>query len=370
MFAAAAVACALPAAAEPMFLSRQYARCTTCHYSATGGGLLTPYGRSLSQEEVSTWKGTAHAGAAGGATGEQAFLWGVLGTKLGGLNAGISLRPSHVDVRLPGGLKETRTFMMNADLTLAYQAKGWTVYGEIGRQPRDSGHDVDSYEHWIGYRSEKGFSVRAGRFFPAYGIRFADHTGYTRRPLGFDTFDQVYALEGTYSGDKHLTQVSIGPGYADALLHDDGRQAFTATARFQWDLTPRTVLVASGLWRDRSDLAPRTRVAGLAFGFAPLSRLSIWTEADAEFQQGTPGAPVYTVANETSFEVYRGVWLKFSPQIRTAPGDTGGGSMRTAFALNLFPRTHVNLTASYYRDRSRVGDFVVKTFLAQLHLYL
>ena len=371
VFAAAVVAAGvLPASAEPMFLSRQYARCTTCHYSATGGGLLTPYGRSLSQEEVSTWKGTVHAAPTSGATGEQAFLWGVLGTKLGSFNAGIDLRPSHLDVRLPGGQKETRNFLMNADLTVAYQVKEWTVYGEIGRQPRGSTNDIDSYEHWIGYRSENGLNLRAGRFFPAYGIRFADHTSYTRRPLGFDTFDQLYAIEASYSGEKHLTQVSIGPGYADSFLHDDGRQAFTATARTQWDITPRTVLVASALWRNRSDLEPRTAATGLAFGFAPLSRLSIWTEADAEFQQGTPGAPVYTVANETSFEVVRGVWLKFSPQIRTAPGDTSGGSVRTAFELNLFPRTHVNLGVSYYRDRARGADFVVKTLLAQLHLYL
>ena len=50
------------AAAEPIFLSRQYTRCTNCHYSPTGGGLLTPYGRSLSREELSTfgasrWRG-------------------------------------------------------------------------------------------------------------------------------------------------------------------------------------------------------------------------------------------------------------------------------------------------------------------------
>jgi hypothetical protein len=30
------------ASAEPIFLARQYARCTTCHFSPTGGGLLTP----------------------------------------------------------------------------------------------------------------------------------------------------------------------------------------------------------------------------------------------------------------------------------------------------------------------------------------
>ena len=40
-------------------------------------------------------------------------------------------------------------------------------------------------------------------------------------------------------------------------------------------------------------------------------------EGDAQFQQGSPGAPSYVLVNETSFEVFRGIWLKVSPQLRT-----------------------------------------------------
>jgi hypothetical protein len=59
---------------------------------------------------------------------------------------------------------------MNAEITAAYRAKGWTVYGELGRQPlRAEGTRVDSFEHWVGYESQKGFGFRAGRFLPAYG---------------------------------------------------------------------------------------------------------------------------------------------------------------------------------------------------------
>ena len=42
------------AEAEPLFLAKQYTRCTACHYSPTGGGMLTPYGRLLSHRELST----------------------------------------------------------------------------------------------------------------------------------------------------------------------------------------------------------------------------------------------------------------------------------------------------------------------------
>jgi hypothetical protein len=136
------------------------------------------------------------------------------------------------------------------------------------------------------------------------------------------------------------------------------------------DLSTRTVLVASGLFHDKSDVNPRDGSAGLAFGFSPVRRLTIWTEGDAQFQQGLSGAPSYVLVNETGFEVYRGVWLKISPQLRTSFGDTSGGTFRWVFEVNLLPRTHWNVDISHYRDKGRSNDIVTKTTLLQLHLYL
>ena len=359
-----------PLSAEPIFLARQYARCTTCHFSPTGGGLLTPYGRSLTREELSTM-GRGHSSApASGPGGEQAFLFGVLGSRLGNLSLGIDLRPGHLDVRFPGG-EEKRDLLMNAEITAAYRAKGWTVYGELGRQPfAADGTRVDSFEHWVGYQSSKGLGFRAGRFLPAYGIRFSDHTAFNRRPLGLDTFDQVYGLELSHTTDRHLIQLTASPGRADSIVDNDGTRGFVGAARVQIDVSTRTVLVGSGLFHDKSDVNPRDGSAGLAFGFSPIRRLTIWTEGDAQWQQGLPGAPSYVLVNETGFEVYRGVWLKISPQLRTDFGDTSGGTIRWVFELNLLPRTHWNVDLSHYRDKGRSNDIVTKTTLLQLHLYI
>ena len=358
------------ARAEPIFLARQYARCTTCHFSPTGGGLLTPYGRSLTREELSTM-GRGHSSApADGVEGEQGFLFGVLGNRLGNFSLGIDLRPSHLDLRFPGG-KEDRDLLMNAEIVAAFRARNWTVYGQLGRQPlRSEGTRVDSFEHWVGYQSEKGLGFRAGRFLPAYGIRFADHTAYNRKPLGLDTFDQIYGVELSHTTDRHLVQLTAGPGRADSIIDDDGTRGFVASARVQVDLSTRTVLVASGLFHDKSELTPRDGAVGIAFGFSPIRRLTIWTEGDAQFQQGLSGAPSYVFVNETGFEVFRGVWLKVSPQLRTSFGDTSGGTFRWAFELNLLPRTHWNIGVSHYRDKGRTNDIVIKTTLLQLHLYL
>lgn len=362
--------CASVASAEPMFLSRQYARCSSCHYSPTGGGLLTPYGRSLSGKELSTTGRTVPQSNAQNddlAGREEAFVFGALGDALGPLQLGVDLRPAHLHVSFPGG-SAGQNIWMDADLLAAYQAGAWTLYGEVGRQPTGFGK-IDSYEYWVAHQSSGGISIRAGRFLPAYGVRFADHTAFNRRVLGFDVYDQVYGVEISRTTDRNLVQVTISPGRADSILHDDGNRAFTTSGRLEMDLSSRASVVASGLFRDASSLQSRQGAGGFALGFAPNAHVSVWTEANVLLQQGANGA-VYTVVNETSVEAVRGIWLKFSPQLRTAPGDSSSGVLRAAFEVDVLPRTHWNVDGTYYVDRSRTNDLVTKTALIQFHVYL
>jgi hypothetical protein len=368
----AALGLAARGSAEPMFLARQYNRCTSCHYSPTGGGLLTPYGRSLSQQELSTTgRSNPSLPQPPRGRGEQAFLWGALGGALGPVDAGIDLRPSHLSLDLGGPTSSSRDFLMTADLLAAWRTHGVTVYGEVGRKPPIGQADAGlySYEHWVGYESPRGFGVRVGRFLPAYGVRLADHTAFTRSYLGFDKYDQVYALEVSHSSSTHLLQLSVGPGSADAIVHGEPHP-FTATARLQRDLGPRTTLVLSGLYRGQTTLVPSNGAGGIAFGIAPARRLSVWTEADLQIEKGRSGAPAYTLLNETALEVFRGLWLKLSPQLRTDYGDTSAGVFRLALEADLLPRTHWNLGLSYYHDKTRGTGFVYETLLAQLHLYM
>jgi len=359
------VAVAAAVTAEPIFLSRQYSRCTNCHYSPTGGGLLTPYGRSLSREELSTFGRSPGPKPQGR---EHEFLFGALGGATGPLSLGIDMRPSRLRFDL-GELTTTRNLLMNADVTAALRHGGFTFYGQVGRQPRGDDPRVASFEHWVGYESERGLGARAGRFLPAYGVRLADHTTFTRTPLGLDNEDQVYALELSYRSDRHLVQLSVGPGLADDV-GDAERRALMATGRFQLDLTPRTVLVASGLFKDASALDPSSGATGLALGLAPASRLTLWTEADVRFRGGSSGEHAYAVVGEAAFEVYRGVWLRFTPQLLTAFGDTPAGVVRLSLGVNWLVRSHWNVVFSYYDDRDRLSDDKTKTLLAQLHLYL
>jgi len=74
--------------------------------------------------------------------------------------------------------------------------------------------------------------------------------------------------------------------------------------------------------------------------------------------------------NETAVEAYRGLWLKFSPQPRTAGGPGFSELRRLAFEADLLPRTHWNLGLSYYHDRNHTFGVTTSTLLLQLHAYL
>ena len=142
-------------AAEPMFLNRQYARCTNCHYSPTGGGVLTPYGRALSREELSTF------GSSGGSSTpgrEHEFLYGAFGDALGPVSVWVDLRPADLEVDAPGR-RTSRDFLMNAEVAAALQKGSWTFYAQLGRQPVTGEARVDSFEHWVSFKASNGLGV-------------------------------------------------------------------------------------------------------------------------------------------------------------------------------------------------------------------
>jgi hypothetical protein len=293
------------------------------------------------------------------------------------VHLGIEMRPSHLRIGFPGGHQDMN-LLMNSDLIAAVQKHGWTAYGTVGREPPNSavrnGRTLPdaafiSYEHWISYQTAKGWGIRAGRFLPAYGVRLADHTAYTRSYLDLDRNDQVYGVEVSDTIGASLIQVMFSPGKAEAILHDPSHRGFSTAGRWQFDLAPRATIVGSGFYRHSTDVDPQSGAVGAAFGFAPTSHVSIWTEANANLQTKAAGRHSWVAVHETSVEVYRGIWLKFSPQVRTSSGTPGDSDLRRLeFAADLLPRTHWNVNVSYYHDHAFGASTSV--VLAQLHMYL
>lgn len=192
------VASAGDAAAYPQFqFSTGAAKCSTCHFSPSGGGLINDYGRMEAGDTISR-------------SGNGEFLHGLWTPPdflaLGGDYRGAVVAKNH------DGDSELLGFPMQADL-YARLAVGPLSVNVIGgfrgaaREPRPDFQDrLISREHYVMYQKDEASTYfRAGRFFPIYGLRLVDHTAYVRRFMGFYTFEESYAIgAGTYPGEWEL----------------------------------------------------------------------------------------------------------------------------------------------------------------------
>ena len=184
------------AEAYPHFqLSSDVAMCQSCHVSPAGGGILTDFGRDQSEDPLS-----------GGGNG--GFLHGLVRLPAW-IRVGGDVRAAGL-VNAPGRSDgvELLAFPMQADLSARVGTELISGVATVGlrgtaRRPPVQGGSVAqgaqlpviSREHYAVLRpANTPLYARAGRFFPPYGLRLADHTTYVRRHLGFDLEEEPYGL--------------------------------------------------------------------------------------------------------------------------------------------------------------------------------
>lgn len=178
------------ASAFPDMVKHGYFSCTACHFSPTGGGNLTPYGRVLSAELMSTW----------GNENDAEFLHGAVKTPEW-LHMGGNIRALQLYIDNPA-VEKAEIFPMQADLEAVAQFGKWTLAAVMGatkkRGVKNAPIQSLSRKYYVMYQATEEVSVRTGRFFPAYGLLTPDHSRVTRRGLGFDQAQETFNLEVAY----------------------------------------------------------------------------------------------------------------------------------------------------------------------------
>ena len=183
--------------AFPDMIRHKYVSCTSCHFSPAGGGTLTPYGRELSAEALSTWS----------YSGQEQFDHGLLGQRInpkymkhvpsvGGDIRGIQ---THQENRF---VKQGEWFWMQADLELAHREGpvwGAVSYGRYYARPKAK---YKSRKFYVGADLNKNFSARIGRFTPQYGLNIPEHTAFIRSDLGLNQGQETHNAEFTWQADS------------------------------------------------------------------------------------------------------------------------------------------------------------------------
>lgn len=363
----AALALALAGAtahAYPQFqLSTGAERCITCHFSPAGGGLINDYGRDEAGSTISRG-------------GDGRFLHGLWSPpswfQIGGDYRGVG------GFKREGSTTEFLGFPMQGDLYVRAGTEAISVNLTAGlrggaREPRAPVIErVVSREHYVMYQPSADYYVRAGRFFPLFGIRTQDHTAFVRRFLGFSTLEEPYGVAGGTFADDWEAHVSLftkqlipfqgarsnasgAAAYYERRI-DNGNAALAGQARVAVaDVDARvTAGVVGKRWFSEAEV--------MLLGEVDLQRQSFGDRGPTRYQLATTlGASKFVIPGV----MVGGTFHHWQPDLRLRTN-------RDAFQIDVqyFPIAHLEL--HLLTRLSGSADFDNPGFLSflQLHYYL
>lgn len=363
--AAALVLWSGAAEAYPQFqFSTDNARCTMCHFSPVGGGLVNAWGREEAADTISRG-------------GDGAFLGGVWEPP--------EWLALGADFRGAAGLKDTPAtghdrllFPMQADIYSRAQFGPISLNITLGlrrpariRNPPAFSY-VASREHYAMYQPKSsGLYLRAGRFYAPYGLRHVDHTTYVRRDLGFYVGEETYGVSGGYLQDDdwelHVSAFTRDP------LYGVGPEGSGAAALYE-----KRFADATAAWgvQSKVQIGPdsQTYWAGSTFKywFSSLDLLLL-SELDLGMQRvDTPGADAIlkgiSHVNLSHF-LTTGVMLGATLEAKHSDLSLRGKDAESALlSVQYFPKAHYEVMVLGKAERTRNTNDLLA--LLMFHYYL
>ena len=363
-----------PLQAYPQWqLSTGAVRCTECHFSPGGGGLITEYGRDAMSGEQATFGGNG------------ALLHG-LARPPSWLAIGADLRGAYVAqaVQDPGGTKQA-VFPMQADLEARAVLSDFSLYGTVGERvqvrPNDSLVPEQNYqpistsrlisrEHYLMWRpAAVGPYARVGRFYAPFGLRLAEHVLYIRRDLGLNQLEESYNLSVGLVGDT--SEVHVTAFAPDFVRHIGGHTSGLAVYAERRIFDDAALVGGQGKLELGEDSTRRAILGLLGKRFVSSWKTLFFAEANGVrlMTDGGDSNQFVGLAGGSVFPV-RGLMLTALVERRQTDlrvRDTGTDG--AALLVNWFPYAHVELEAMG-RLQSPSGEDTAKTLLVQLHYIL
>jgi hypothetical protein len=375
------VADARQAAAYPQFqFSSGTSRCAQCHYSPSGGGLLTKWGRDESADTLSM------AGGDGG------FLHGAWSPP-NWLALGGDIRLAALNNRTGGPLSpESAYFPMQFDLyaraalgdsfslNITVGARGVVRPddGTISGRAKGFPDQLMSKEHYLMWRpSASGPYVRVGKFLAPYGIRFVEHINWVRRYTGFNLYEETYNVSGGYFAEDWEAHATVftppptsAPDFIRSVGYPESGAAVFAEKRY-------ADVLAVGLQARAGVSKEEARYQGGAEAKYWLEPAKLLFMGEANLIHQTLKGPSYTQDQFVSYLgatlipikglMIGGAYERFHENLARAK------TARNAFdaELNVFPAAHFELVLiGRYQLATASGGAAAYLGMLQLHYYL
>ncbi|MBY0516933.1 MAG: hypothetical protein K2P81_08500 [Bacteriovoracaceae bacterium] len=332
----------------PELVRYGYPNCVACHVSPSGGGVLNQYGRELSKEILSTW----------GAKGEQYFAYGLVKTPQNvNLQAYVRLLQLH---RETPSIKEGRAILMQADLEGSYRYKNVTAVATLGRQEKQvKGEKVVqpiSRRHYLLWQATDKATLRGGKFARNFGLNTPYHTSFVYRDLGFGQDTETYNLELSYIKDNMtFFYTAVLGAYQDKTTYASEK---ANTISFQYSFL-KSQKVGATYYKGKDDNQERDIIGPwLILNYNKnlflMSELFFQDKENLSSKETSKG---YVNTNRFNYQIFKGV-IPFLTFEASQLDWTTDFSKRQSYGagLQFFPRPHIELMASYQKDRYYIDD--------------
>ena len=331
------------ALAFPEMIRHNYVNCTACHFAPAGGGLLTPYGRTISSEVLSTW----------GSESEARPFYGALDTET--LNSFLQVGG---DVRAlqfhheNGKVSEGQTIPMQAGLEFVAFWKKWTAEIFVGKLDKDWKVEPVGTRYYLMYQFFDELTVRVGKFLPVFGLNIPQHTVVTRGSLGFNHSTERYAIETMWSGEQWnftLTNSQSVPGAGEI------ENAHSVQMNYAFNDSYR---VGASYWLGYGSTQQR-QIMGVHAALGFTEHLYVLTELDYQSKEtkgkpNTSTAGVYQFA-KIGYEIFKGFHLQAVEEFSQTNVDNSKTRVESFGPGFLFyPRPHFELEALYTKKKIAV----------------
>ncbi|MBF0315028.1 MAG: hypothetical protein HQK50_08210 [Oligoflexia bacterium] len=355
--------------AFPENIRHGYNNCTSCHYSPSGGGLITPYGRELSRE-ISTW----------GNEGEEVQpLYGAI--KLPAwFDYGGDLRAVQI-YRNNIFLEEAKFIPMQFDLEamVTYHRKYSLLatlgpVHKVGKGKKE--FEINSRRHYFLIHFSDLLTLRTGKFMPAFGINVPDHIISTKRGLNLDEGSETYNAELSYLSSGIGLYLTAIFGWSDREKID---RKHTKGASFNVSYSFLQTFKVGGNYlhqyrtRWKRDLFGTYAVLGFTKHLYLLSELDLQRSTITPQVSGPKISQTgFFVYKKIGWEVVRGLhlfWAYDSAKTDLKIKETRGYS--TGPGIIWYPRPHYEVAVSWLKQKNSIADKDFSDYLwIMFHAYL
>lgn len=368
--------------AYPEFIGYGYSTCLACHYSGTGGGGLTDYGRALFATEIAA----TPIFNISDADDEKLAEWSGF---FGKVQSPFWLKPGYKFRRLynesnPGSKnKSARYYTMQNDLNLASFTSEEMTLGFIGtlsyvQEPRMAypnetigKSEMMPREYYLRWQQNDSFLWYLGFMDKAYGIKHPDHSAYSRSYIRMGQNDQVHSVMMQWKPKNH--ELFFQPFLGNVSVPGK-QQSKGATLMYEYEPQERMVYGASVKHEADANTKLLTFAGHTRIGFQKGHALLF--ELGGVDTQVLNSAKTFGMYNYFEFNYRMARGFNFQSIFQMQKNDFRAGNpdnLKWGLGLLVFPMQRIELRVQALQKRTRDEDAVRNdewVGQGQLHLSL